>query len=161
MFKVRQDDVIGFLLTKGCWWDGLIGDRFATEEDFNKTHDMASVCLQVVTTKGTQYLDCELNAVRFVTKGRLLFSDTDFIDKDWSSDWVKYLLQTRGKEYASMISKWCDYQTTRVRNDYFDKKKELHAQLERLKTQSQEELDKYNQIKKMAVRVEAENDLSK
>lgn len=161
MFKVRPDDVKGFLTTKGFMWDGLIGDTFATEEDFNKTHDMVSVCLQVLTAKGTKYLDCELNAVRFVTMGRSLFSDTEYAGQDWSSDWVKYLLQTRGKEYASMISKWCDYQTTRVRNDYFDKKKELHAQLERLKTQSQEELDKYNQIKKMAVRVETENDLSK
>lgn len=54
MFKVKPNDVKGFLLTKGCWWDGLLGDRLATEDDFNKTHDMASVYLQVVTTKGTQ-----------------------------------------------------------------------------------------------------------
>ncbi len=161
MFKVKPEDVKGFLLTKGCWWDGLIGDKLATEDDFNKTHDFVSACLQVVTTKGTKYLDCEFNAVRFVTKGRSLFSDTEFVDQDWSSDWVKYLLQTRGKEYASMISKWCDYQITRVRNDYFDKKKELHAQLEHLKTQSQEELKKYDEIKKMAINVEAESNLNK
>lgn len=127
------EDVHDFLLQKGYpvwsyqvydWKTGKI--RKATIEDFDYSGMHSSTDLVFYDKHGNDLnLTVSVDTFGFITyrdEGNVMGSgSTTYVDKDFTNDWIGFLSQTYGKEYAKLLLQYAINNKQRIKQEAEEK----------------------------------------
>lgn len=147
MFQVKVEDVKGFLATKGYRWTGEIDGVKVTNENI-------SGLLYRKSWFGG--IKCGVTPFKFKMYAVDSFTNEVPKEREWSEDWMNYLIENRGKEYIPFLKKWCRLQKGRIKAEYAQREALLKRQMEELKKEEQVALDKFSNFDNIIANVQAE-----
>ena len=113
----NSNDINEFLVAAGYpEWNGEVCDketgekRLATKQDFNYSGKNSSTTLAFNFHGNTEVKDMKITDFQFITysydSNIMESGETQRVDKDFSTQWIQFLLKNHGKVYAKQLFDW-------------------------------------------------------